>query len=137
MIQPGQHNRSRSLSTLAAHSNAKGDPRQNSAGAASRAATPDQALRAAASNHSHKTPPRMKSEPGPPATLGSSAAAGVRFIVWCKDCSHQVEPDPVEQAQRHGAAATAIDWHQRLICSKCGSHEIDMVVTGTKRHADN
>jgi hypothetical protein len=42
----------------------------------------------------------VKSEPGPPATLGSSAAAGVRFIVWCKACSHQVEPDPAEQAER-------------------------------------
>src|SRR5205085_6437510 len=26
--------------------------------------------------------------------LGSSATAGVRLIVWCRDCSHQVEPDP-------------------------------------------
>ena len=27
----------------------------------------------------------MKSEHGPPATLGSSAAAQVRLIVWCKE----------------------------------------------------
>ena len=27
----------------------------------------------------------MKSEPGPPATLGSTAAAHLRLIVWCKD----------------------------------------------------
>ena len=45
----------------------------------------------------------MKSEPGPPATLGSSARAGVRLIVWCRDCRHQVEPDPAEQAVRYGA----------------------------------
>jgi hypothetical protein len=36
-----------------------------------------QALRAAARN-SHKTPPRVKSEPGPPATLGN--AAGTRRL---------------------------------------------------------
>ena len=45
----------------------------------------------------------MKSEPGPPMTLGNAAAARVRFIVWCKDCRHQVEPDPGEMAQRYGA----------------------------------
>jgi len=27
-------------------------------------------------------------------TLGVAAAAGVRLIVWCKECRHQVEPDP-------------------------------------------
>src|SRR5690242_479017 len=48
----------------------------------------------------------MKSEPGPSATLGSSAAAGVRLIVWCRECGHQVEPDPAEQARRYGAEMT-------------------------------
>src|SRR5216684_2952060 len=36
----------------------------------------------------------MKSEPGPPMTLGAAAAAGVRLTVWCKACQHQVEPGP-------------------------------------------
>jgi hypothetical protein len=35
-------------------------------------------------------------------TLGNAARARVRFIVWCKACQHQVEPDPAEQAERHG-----------------------------------
>jgi len=35
----------------------------------------------------------MKSESGPPITLGNAAAARVGPIVWCRDCSHQVEPD--------------------------------------------
>ena len=75
----------------------------------------------------------MKSEPGQPATLGSSAAAGVRLIVWCRG-RHQVESDPAEQAQRYGAEMAVPDWRERLVCSKCGSRQIDMVVTGTKRH---
>jgi hypothetical protein len=75
----------------------------------------------------------VKSEVGPPATLGSSAAAGVRFIVWCKACSYQVEPDPAEHAERYGAETTLIDWHARLSCSKCGSRQVDMVVTGARR----
>ena len=36
----------------------------------------------------------MKSEPGPPMTLGAAAAAGVRLIVWCRESGHQIEPDP-------------------------------------------
>jgi hypothetical protein len=75
----------------------------------------------------------MKSEPGPPMTLGNAAAARVRLIVWCKDCRHQIEPDPAEMAQRYGAETTVPDWRERLICSQCGSREIDMVVTGTRR----
>jgi hypothetical protein len=37
---------------------------------------------------------------GPPAPLGSTAAAQARLIVWCRDCRHEVEPDPAEMAAR-------------------------------------
>ena len=74
----------------------------------------------------------MKSEPGPPMTLGGAAAAQVRLIVWCKDCRHQVEPDPGEMAARYGAETSVLDWGERLVCSKCGGREIDMVVTGAE-----
>jgi hypothetical protein len=43
-------------------------------------------------------------------TLGSAAAAGVRLIAWCKDCRHQVEPDPAEMAVPYGAGTTATHW---------------------------
>jgi hypothetical protein len=36
----------------------------------------------------------MKSYSRPPATLGSTAAAGARIVVWCRACRHRVEPDP-------------------------------------------
>jgi hypothetical protein len=74
----------------------------------------------------------MKSSPGPPMTLGNAAAARVRLIVWCKDCHHQVEPDPADMAARYGAETPVLDWRERLVCSRCRSREIDMVVTGTK-----
>jgi hypothetical protein len=51
--------------------------------------------------------------------------------VWCRDCGHQVEPDPAEQVERYGAETTVPDWRERLVCSECGSREIDMIVTGT------
>ena len=75
----------------------------------------------------------MKWDLGPPATLGSTATANFRLIVWCKECQHQVEPDPGEMARRYGAATTVLDWSARLVCSRCGSHQIDMVVTGGRR----
>ena len=75
----------------------------------------------------------MKPYRGPPATLGSTAAAQARLIVWCRDCRHQVEPDPAEMAERYGAETTVPEWRRRLVCSQCGSRNVDMVVTGARR----
>ena len=72
----------------------------------------------------------MNSYTGPPMTLGNAAAARVRLIVWCKTCQHRVEPDPAEQAERHGAETPVPEWRERLVCSACGSRDIDMVVSG-------
>jgi hypothetical protein len=66
-------------------------------------------------------------------TLGIAAAAGVRLIIWCKECRHQVEPDPAEMAARYGAETPVLDWRERLVCSQCGGRQADMVLTGTKR----
>ena len=46
-------------------------------------------------------------------------------------CQHRVEPDPAEMADRYGAEVTLIDWRDRLVCSRCGSHKVDLVMTGT------
>jgi hypothetical protein len=75
----------------------------------------------------------MKPYPGPPATLGSTAAAQVRIIIWCRGCGHQVEPDPAEQAQRYGAETPVRAWAKRLVCSRCGGREVDFVLTGARR----
>jgi hypothetical protein len=66
----------------------------------------------------------MKSPPGPPATRGSTAAAHLRLIVWCKDCRHQAEPDPAEMAERYGAKISVPDWAARLVCGRCGSRRV-------------
>ena len=66
-------------------------------------------------------------------TLGNAAAARVRLIVWCKACGHRAEPDPAEIAQRYGAEITVPGWRERLVCSRCSSRDVDMVVTGTER----
>jgi hypothetical protein len=66
-------------------------------------------------------------------TLGVAAAAQVRLIVWCKTCQHQTQPDPAEMAARYGTETPVLVWKERLVCSRCGSREVDMVVTGQRR----
>jgi len=46
--------------------------------------------------------------PRPTHDTRNAAAADVRLIVWCKDCPHQVEPDPAEMAERYGARTLAL-----------------------------
>jgi hypothetical protein len=75
----------------------------------------------------------MKSEPGPPMTLGNAAKARVRLIVWCQACGRQLEPDPVELVKRYGTDTLVLDWRARLVCSQCGGRDIDFVATGTSR----
>ena len=70
---------------------------------------------------------------GPPMTLGNAAKAGVRLIVWCRECGRQVEPDPAEMAERYGAEMAVPEWRERLVRSGCGSRQVDFVVTGTER----
>ena len=76
---------------------------------------------------------RVKSAPSRPATLGGSAAAGVRIVVWCRSYHHQVEPDAVEMARHYGADVSVLDWKERLVCSKCGGRAVDVVLTGSRR----
>jgi hypothetical protein len=43
------------------------------------------------------------------------------------------ESDPAEMATRYGAGMPVLDSRERLVCSRCVSRNIDMVVTGTER----
>jgi hypothetical protein len=91
----------------------------------------DKALRTAVKGTIPETP--LKRYTGLPLTLGNAAAARVRLAVWCKDCRHQVEPDAAAMAERYGAEMSVPDWRERRRCSQCGSSNVDMMVTGTKR----
>ena len=64
----------------------------------------------------------------PLSTRITSTAANRLCKAW-----HQVEPDAAETAQRYGAETTVPEWRDRLVCSRCGSRAVDMVVTGTAR----
>jgi len=45
----------------------------------------------------------------------------------------QVEPNPAEMAARDAVDTSVLDWREKLVCSRCGGRQADMVVTGTKR----
>ena len=75
----------------------------------------------------------MNSYSGPPRTLGNAAAARVRLVVWLKACGHRSEPDSAEQARWYGAETPVLAWRAGLVCSACGSRDIDMVCTGERR----
>jgi hypothetical protein len=57
----------------------------------------------------------------------------VRLIVWHRDCGRQVEPDPAFHASRYGAEVNVLEWRKKVVCSRCGSRQVDMVVSGTER----
>jgi hypothetical protein len=103
-----RHHRERQIPALAAHPHPASDPREARARAgAGTLVAPESVCGAAV--HSRQASPRVKSEPGPPMTLGGAAAAGVRLIVWCRDCSRRVEPDPTEMAQRYGTGTAVLE----------------------------
>jgi hypothetical protein len=72
---------------------------------------------------------RMKSEPGPPMTLGNAAAAprpADRVVASIR--SSATPPRWLLRVRRRNARG-----RERLVYSKCGSRNVDMVVSGTKR----
>jgi hypothetical protein len=75
----------------------------------------------------------MSAYSGPRMTLGNAAAAKVRLIVWCRDRRRQVDSDPAEMAELYGADMPVPEWHARLVCSGCGSRQVDFVVTGIEQ----
>jgi hypothetical protein len=84
-------------------------------------------------------PPRRRRTPDGPirsATLGSTAKAGLTLIVWCKSCRREIRlgrDDITAQVKRYGADTPVPDWAPRLRCSKCGSREVDFIITGARR----
>jgi hypothetical protein len=50
-----------------------------------------------------------------------------------KACGNQVEPEAAAMAERYGADTALPGWRGRLVCSRCGSCNVDIVVTGTER----
>jgi hypothetical protein len=75
----------------------------------------------------------MKSEPGPPMTLGAAAARRRPPDRVVSGLPPSGRATPVEDAWRYGAGMSLLEWRERLVCSQCGGRQVDMVVSGTER----
>jgi hypothetical protein len=56
----------------------------------------------------------VRDEPGPAITLGMRRELVYRLIVCCRGRGDQVEPNPVELVERHGADTPVLDWPHRV-----------------------
>jgi hypothetical protein len=64
---------------------------------------------------------------------GTAAAAGVRLIVWCKACQHEVDPYPAEMATRYGAETAVLRRSPRPPPGKGGPGRVLRPSTSTAR----
>jgi hypothetical protein len=68
-------------------------------------------------------------------SIGGIDSLQACYGAFCKRPGLQPAAHPYGSPADRSAAGLTVcnDWHERLVCSKCGSREIDMVVTGTQR----
>ena len=72
---------------------------------------------------------RAKSHLGTPITLGNAGAADYLGARRAAIGSSLTLPT----VERYGADTLVTHWRGRLVCSRCGSRNVDMAVTGTAR----
>jgi hypothetical protein len=76
----------------------------------------------------------MKSIPDHPMKLGDAAKTSAILIVWCKTCRHQNKTDPADVADIYGAELAIVEWRKRLVCSRCGSRDVETAFMGRRRN---
>jgi hypothetical protein len=54
------------------------------------------------------------------------------FILWRRTCWHQAEPDAAEMVARYGAGTAVLEGRERLVCSRCGSQGVGLLVSRIK-----
>jgi hypothetical protein len=74
----------------------------------------------------------MKSVFDMPVTLGNVAKTSLQLIVWCKVCRHQNATDPADVADLYGPDTPLRAWRERLVCSRCGSRDVEMLLMGRR-----
>jgi class 3 adenylate cyclase len=60
---------------------------------------------------------------------GDGFLAEFASVVDAVRCAVEVQRG---MGERYGAETTVPEWRERLVCSRCGSRNIDMVATGTE-----
>jgi ribosomal protein L37E len=57
----------------------------------------------------------------------------VQLAMWCKSCGHKAEPKIAALMWAYGADMSVPEWMAGLRCSRCGSREVDALVSGARR----
>ena len=70
---------------------------------------------------------------GPIGASGTPQREHANTFLQYIACGHRSEPDPADQARWYGPQTPMPEWRRRLVCSQCGSRDVDMVVIGEKR----
>jgi hypothetical protein len=86
--------------------------------------------------HTTDAAPNARSEFDHSMTLGAAARTTETLIVWCRDpaCRHENHADPAVAARTFGAALTVAEWRKRLVCSRCGSRDVEVLFMGRRRN---
>jgi hypothetical protein len=81
------------------------------------------------------TTPDAKPEFDHSMTLGAVARTTETLIVWCRDpaCRHENKADPAVVARVFGADLTVAEWRKRLVCSRCGGRDVEVLFMGRRR----
>jgi hypothetical protein len=79
--------------------------------------------------------PEAKPEFDHSITLGAVAKTSASLIVWCRDpdCRHENHADAAVVARVFGTDLRVAEWRKRLVCSRCGSRDVEVLFMGRRR----
>jgi hypothetical protein len=68
-------------------------------------------------------------------TLGAAARTAESLIIWCRDpdCRHENHADAAVVARVFGAHLPVAEWRKRLVCSRCGGRDVEVLFMGRHR----
>jgi hypothetical protein len=86
--------------------------------------------------HTTRTAPEAEPEFDRPMTLGAAAKTSETLIVWSRDphCRHENRADAAVVARTFGSDLTVAEWRKRLICSRCGTRDVEVLFMGRRRN---
>ena len=81
------------------------------------------------------TAPDARPEIDHSMTLGAAARTAERLIIWCRDpdCRHENHADAAVVARVFGPGLRVAEWRKRLICSRCGTRDVEVLFMGRRR----
>jgi hypothetical protein len=85
--------------------------------------------------HTTDADPEAKPELDHSLSLRAAAKTSASLIVWCRDpdCRHENHADAAVVARLFGADLSVAEWRKPLVCSRCGSRDVEVLFMGRRR----